>query len=79
VEFEDAEFDLNWMKAKNFITVGIVLLFLGISMLLFIAATFSYMGDHWRTVSIIGEYCILLFIPALIIGGASIIFGLVKR
>ncbi|KLT67475.1 hypothetical protein [Pedobacter sp. BMA] len=67
------------MKAKNFIITGIVLLLLGISMLLFIAATFSYMGDHWRAISVIGEYCILLFIPVLLIGSASIIFGLVKR
>jgi len=67
------------MKAKYFIIIGIALLFLGISMLLFIAATFSYMGDHWSAISLIGEYCILFFIPALLIGGASIIFGLVKR
>ncbi|MDQ8004212.1 MAG: hypothetical protein REI64_05385 [Pedobacter sp.] len=67
------------MNKKIFLFSGAILLLLGVSMLVFLAATFSYLGDNWEILSKIGEYCIALFIPTFLIGIILLIIGIVKN
>ena len=67
------------MNKKTLLFLGIFLLVLGASMLIFLAATFSYMGENWEILSKIGGYCITLFIPTLLLGIIILVIGLVKN
>lgn len=67
------------MSKRIFLLLGIIFLVLGVSMLLFLAATFSYLGDNWEILSKIGGYCINLFIPTFLIGIILLIIGIVKK